>query len=197
MTLFGAVPILECVMDILELIDRVRQNHAIEHATIAVLGRKHDQFGRLGGSAKQDGFFVYGPTTADRIEEAANEAVERLRAGESHLAISPFCGTNFLLGGMTTALLTGMILGTRNRVGRLPQAMGLSALALIGSFRAGGYVQRKWTTKADIGGLEIKGVSQVSGAYRPLHRVYTWLPDVVDEPQAGDGTVSEDSSPSD
>ena len=139
LTLFGAVPILECVMDILELIDRIRQNHAIEHATIAVLGRKHDQFGRLGGSAKQDGFFVYGPTTADRIEEAANEAVERLRAGESHLAISPFCGTNFLLGGMTTALLTGMILGTRNRVGRLPQAMGLSALALIGSFRAGGY----------------------------------------------------------
>ena len=64
---------------------------------------------------------------------------------------------------MTTALLTGAILGTRNRVGRLPQAMGLSALALIGSFRAGGYVQRKWTTKADIGGLEIKGVSQVSG----------------------------------
>ena len=124
-------------MDVLELIERIRQNHAIEHATIAVLGRKHDQVGRLGGSAKQDGFFVYGPTTAERIEDAAQEAVERLRAGESHLAISPFCGTNFLLGGMTTALLTGAILGTRNRVGRLPQAMGLSALALIGSFRAG------------------------------------------------------------
>ena len=169
-------------MDILELIDRIRQNHAIEHATIAVLGRKHDQVGRLGGSAKQDGFFVYGPTTSERIEDAAQEAVERLRAGEAHLAISPFCGTNFLLGGMTTALLTGAILGTRNRVGRLPQAMGLSALALIGSFRAGAYVQRKWTTKADIGGLEIKGVSQVSGAFKPLHRVYTWLPDSVDEP---------------
>ncbi len=169
-------------MDILELIDRIRQNHAIEHATIAVLSRKYDQFGRLGGSAKQDGFFVYGPTTADRVEDAAKEAVERLRAGESDLAISPFCGTNFLLGGMTTALLTGMILGTRNRVGRLPQAMGLSALALIGSFRAGAVVQRKWTTKADIGGLEIKSVSQLGGAGRPLHRVYTWLPDVMDAP---------------
>ena len=164
-------------MDIPELIDRIRQNHAIEHATIAVLARKHDQVGKLGGSAKQDGFFVYGPTTADRIEEAANEAVARLRAGESDLAISPFCGTNFLLGGMTTALLTGIILGRRNRIGRLPQAMGLSALALIGSFRLGGIVQRKWTTKADIGGLEIKSVSQVGGANRPLHRVYTWLPD--------------------
>lgn len=192
--MFGAVPILESEMDILELIERIRQNHAIEHATIAVLGRKHDQFGRLGGSAKQDGFFVYGPTTADRIEDAAREAVERLKAGESHLAISPFCGTNFLLGGMTTALLTGMILGTRNRVGRLPQAMGLSALALIGSFRAGGYVQRKWTTKADIGGLEVKGVSQVSGVYQPLHRVYTWLPGLVDAPPPQNDSAESDRS---
>ena len=164
-------------MDPLSLIERIRQNHAIEHATIAVLARKHDQFGRLGGNATQDGFFVYGPTTADRIEDAAQEAVERLRAGESDLAISPFCGTNFLLGGATTALVTGIILGRRNRIGRLPQAMGLSALALIGSFRAGAYVQRRWTTKADIGALEIKSVSRLGGAGRPLHRVYTWLPE--------------------
>ena len=171
-------------MDIVELIDRVRQNHAIEHATIAVLGRKHDQVGRLGGSAKQDGFFIYGPTTVEYIEEAAQEAVERLRAGESDLAVSPFCGTNFLLGGMATALLTAVVLGTGNSVRRLPQAMGLSALALIGSFRAGAYVQRRWTTKADIGGLEIKSVSQVSGSNRPLHRVYTWLPDIVEKQPA-------------
>ena len=72
--------------------------------------------------------------------------------------------------------------------------MGLSALALIGSFRAGAVVQRKWTTKADIGGLEIKSVSQVSGAYRPLHRVYTWLPDVVDVAPPQNGTVPGDSS---
>ena len=169
-------------MDILMLLDRIRQNHAIEHATIAVLGRRHDQVGRLGGSAKPDGFLVYGPITAERIEDAAKEAVERLRAGQSQLAVSPFCGTNFLLGGMTTALLSAVTLGTRNRMSRMPQAMGLSALALIGAFRAGGYVQKRWTTKADIGGLEIKSVAQLSGGHRPLHRVYTWLPDVVDAP---------------
>ena len=77
--------------------------------------------------------------------------------------------------------------------GGCPQAMGLSALALIGSFRAGGYVQRKWTTKADIGGLEIKGVSQLGGANRPLHRVYTWLPDSVDEPPPSHEATPEDA----
>ena len=182
-------------MDILALIDRIRQNHAIEHATISVLGRKHDQVGRLGGSANLDGFFIYGPTTAERIEEAAQEAIQRLRAGESHLAISPFCGTNFLIGGMSTALLTGIVLGSRNRLGRLPQAMGLSALTLIGAFRAGSYVQRKWTTNADIGGIEVKSVSRLGGANRTLHRVYTWLPDGTDARAQDDRGISEVSSP--
>ena len=177
------------------LIDRLRQNHAIEHATISVLGRKHDQVGQLGGRANFDGYFVYGPTTAERIEEAAKEAVERLRKGEGHLAVSPFCGTNFLIGGASTVLLAYVTLGTRNRIGRLPQAMGLSALALIGSFRLGAVVQKRWTTKADIGGLEIKSVRRVSGGNRPVHRVYTWLPDRVDEPTTAAAEDTENPTP--
>ena len=164
------------------VIDRLRQNHAIEHATISVLGRKHDQVGQLGGRATFDGFFIHGPTTIQRIEEASKEAVERLGAGESHLAVSPFCGTNFLIGGAATALLATVTLGTRNRMGRLPQAIAISAMALIASFRLGGVVQRRWTTKAEIGGLQIKNVRRVSGGNRPVHRVYTWIPDTVYEP---------------
>ncbi len=164
------------------LIDRLRQNHAIEHATISVLGRKHDQVGQLGGRASFDGFFIHGPTTIERIEEASKEAIERLGAGEGHLAVSPFCGTNFLIGGASTALVAAVTLGTRNRIGRLPQAIAISALVLIASFRLGAVVQKRWTTKAEIGGLKIKNVRRVSGGSRPVHRVYTWIPDTANEP---------------
>lgn len=135
--------------------------------------------GQLGGRSIVNGFYIYGTAPTEAIEEAAKEAVERLRAGEEKLAISPFCGTNFLLGGALTTIASAIVLGNRNRVGRLPQAVGVAVLGLVASFRLGAEVQRRWTTLPQVGGLQIERVERKnSGA----HRVYTHYEEPPENP---------------
>ncbi len=74
------------------LIDRVRRNHALEHATIHVLSRRYRDLHVMGRSTP-NGFILYGDLPTDAVYEAAQEALERLRAGERHLAVHPACGT--------------------------------------------------------------------------------------------------------
>ena len=45
--------------------------------------------------------------------------------------------------------------------------------ALIGSFRVGAEVQRRWTTDADVGRMSLEGVVQKRGGRHAVHRVYT------------------------
>ena len=145
----------------------VRKNHAVEHATISVLGRTLDKYGQFGGSSNSSGYYIYGPATRENVLQASEEAVDRLNLGEHQLAISPFCGTNFLLGGAMATLTTGAILGKKNRVNKVPEAFGLSVLALVGAFRLGSIAQRKWTTMAEIGNLNIDSVEEINdGLYK-------------------------------
>lgn len=158
----------------------IRRNHATEHATIAILARRLDLVGQLGGRSVTNGFYIYGPASTEAVEEAAREAVQRLRAGEERLAISPFCGTNFLIAGVLSTVTTALALGSRNRIGRLPQAFGAATLALMASFRIGAEVQRRWTTQSQIGGLRIERVVQTRGGEHAVHRVYTHSPETQD-----------------
>lgn len=151
----------------------LRRNHAAEHATIAILSRRLDAYGRLGGRATFDGFYIFGAAPTAMVEEAAREAVDRLRHGEESLAISPFCGTNFLLAGVLTALGVTLVIGRKNRLQRLPQAATVGVLALLVSFRLGGEVQRRWTTLPAVSELRIERVVQQRGGRHAVHRVYT------------------------
>jgi hypothetical protein len=145
----------------------VRKNHAVEHATISVLGRNLDKYGQFGGSSNSSGYYIYGPATKENVLQASAEAVDRLNLGEHQLAISPFCGTNFLLGGAMATLTTGAILGKKNRLNKIPEAIGLSVLALVGAFRLGSIAQRKWTTLAEIGNLTIDSIEEINeGLYK-------------------------------
>lgn len=121
------------------------------------------------------GFYIYGPAPTDAVEEAAREAVDRLRHGEESLAVSPFCGTNFLLAGVLATVGVGLVLGSRNRMQRLPQATGVAVLAVLASFRLGNEIQRQWTTLPAVGDLRIERVVQTRGGRRAVHRVYTRL----------------------
>ena len=87
-----------------------------------------------------------GPAPTEVIEASAREAVQRLKGGEARLAVSPFCGTNFLLASAVTTISAAVVLGGRGRFQRLPQAVAVGVFALIGSFRVGAEVQRRWTT---------------------------------------------------
>ncbi len=93
---------------------RVRQNHALEHATVNVIEEK---FGKtnLSGYAVKDGFKLLGPADIppELIFQAAQRGLERMKSGEKNLAIHPRCGsslliTNFLVSIVVLLTFIGM-----------------------------------------------------------------------------------------
>ncbi len=58
-------------------LNAVRRNHALEHATIAVMMNKQGPM-RVVGRASPDGFFVWANVTTERLREFATEAETKL-----------------------------------------------------------------------------------------------------------------------
>lgn len=96
----------------LPLILETRRNHALEHATLHMLARTYK--GNMAGHSNPTGFFLLGNFSTQDIWSNATEALERLRGGESGLAIHAGCGTNMA----TTTLLAdfGLAPASRNKV---------------------------------------------------------------------------------
>src|SRR5579862_5480220 len=87
---------------------RVRQNHALEHATVTLLTRDdHD----LSVSARSNarGFTIFADLDPLTVRAASEEALLRLCSGEVELAIHPNCGTNLAVG--TSVLMVGSLVG--------------------------------------------------------------------------------------
>ena len=153
------------------LIDRVRRNHAIEHATIAILAARGHR-PPMGGYSTPGGFWVYGNIPSDDVADAVEDAMERLRAGESRLAVSPYCGTNLAVGIVGAVLLAGLV---RKRVASRAARVPLVAAAVLGAVLArrplGMAAQRELTTLSEVGDAEIVGVRRMSFGRHVLHRV--------------------------
>ena len=138
-------------------IERIRRNHALEHAAVALLlerGAKPP----IGGYSTPAGFVLWAKAEPDAVSQAAHDALELLNDGYSELAISPYCGTNFAaavaLGGIA-AYLAGR---GRGLIPKLRGALvGLAAAAALGR-PAGRLVQRRLTVQADVSGAEIASV---------------------------------------
>jgi hypothetical protein len=157
----------------LDILVSVRRNHALEHATIAVLLAKVGPNTRLVGRASGDGFYIYGKVPTDKIRESAAEALARLKRGESQLAISPLCGTNLAVAGILAGLASLLALGSRSRLQRLPSVLTAAVVAVVGAQPLGRLVQRHVTTSPDVQGLEIVAVTTAGHALAPLHKVKT------------------------
>ena len=78
----------------------IRQNHALEHATIAVLLERLEVRVKMAGYAGLNGFYIMGNVPTITLEEAAYEGLKRLKAGEKDIAVSPMCGTNLAAAGL-------------------------------------------------------------------------------------------------
>lgn len=152
--------------------ERVRRNHALEHATLHVLSREIPNLNVVGRS-DWEGFVVYGEVPLRTLERAAHEGWERLRNGEVHLSVHPQCGTNLAVAGVLAgaAMLIGLLVSRDGRRRRWP----LTALSVMGavflSAPLGPVVQRRLTTNPDMEGVFIAGVSQVRGGRWPTYRV--------------------------
>jgi hypothetical protein len=155
------------------MIAAVRRNHALEHATVSILLGRVGQHTRLVGRASIDGFYIYGNVPADKISECAAEGLARLKRGESHLAVSPLCGTNLAVAGILAGLASLLAVGNRRRFERLPNVLAAAVLAVVSAQPLGRLVQKHVTTSTDLERLEIVGVTSVGRGLIPLHKVKT------------------------
>jgi hypothetical protein len=140
-----------------------RRNHGLEHATIHVLTAMKP--GRpLAGRSTPFGFHLYGDVSDEDVQTAVYDALNRLEAGERHLAIHPGCGTNYLTSGAAASLgaLTVLSLGDRKaRWSRWPDVLIAATLALIIAQPLGPKLQQHVTTCGDMGDLEIVSIRRL------------------------------------
>ena len=160
----------------LPIILKTRRNHALEHACIHILAAKFPKR-HFAGHSNPTGFFLLGNVSTEEIESAVSQALRRLRAGESKLAIHAGCGTNLA----TTILLSGglawlPLMGSRSirrRLWMLPLALAFAVLGFVLSQPMGPWLQANVTTEADLGNLQITDIHPVRQRGVTIHRVIT------------------------
>lgn len=149
----------------------LRQNHAIEHGTVTLLSQRVPGISLVGRSDLQ-GFMLFGDVDTGVVEGAAAEALGRLQAGESALAVHPNCGTNLVTAGVLSGLAATFAVSGRNRswADRIPASLLAATLALIVAVPAGRWMQENVTTSPHVEGLRITGVVRQEGPVT-RHRV--------------------------
>jgi hypothetical protein len=160
----------------LPIILKTRRNHALEHACIHILSAKFPQR-HFAGHSNPTGFFLLGNVSTQEVESAVSQAIMRLRAGESRLAIHAGCGTNLA----TTVLLSGglawlPLMGSkplRRRLLLFPFAMVLALLGFVLSQPMGPWLQANVTTEANLGNLQVTDILPVHTRGVAIHRVIT------------------------
>lgn len=133
---------------------RIRQNHALEHATITVLSGMVPDLS-ISARSSSNGFIIFGNVDLGLLRRALDEALRRLQAGEASLAIHPNCGTNLAVGVslMTIGTMLGLASG-RMRT-RVTSALAASLAGLVAARPLGELVQKHFTTLPDLQGVRV------------------------------------------
>lgn len=153
------------------IINRIRRNHGLEHATIHMLSAKHKNFSAQGNSDHR-GFSlnVYGDLTLEDVQTAVYEAHKRMNAGESHLAVHQNCGTVLITMGTLAAIASQLAFGFEERrqkqsqmnaavfTAALPTAVLATIVALIVGRPLGIKLQANHTVEGDLGDLQINDI---------------------------------------
>lgn len=169
----------------------LRQVHALEHATVWVLGdtsrplnfrttgnRTASDNDLLGGLSTDQGFYLYGQVNPIDLQRAVRIALNRITSGEWNLAVHPRCGTNLSVGMLVTA---GLALGAHLILPRGPieQIIGLGIAAGAAAQLAPdlGSLAQKYLTTAIPFNLAIEEISATPDIWgRPAQFVRVrWL----------------------
>jgi hypothetical protein len=156
----------------------VKQNHALEHATIVLLSRKYPEV-RLSGISFAAGFFVFGDLPTEAILPTAQEALNLLRTTQPELAIHERCGTNLAVAGMLTGLSAMTIARLRRPYSTPNNVILASTAALILARPLGLTVQRYVTTQTPNASMRIEKVSPMNVFGSPAHFVSTDNPEAA------------------
>lgn len=164
----------------LPLILRVRRNHALEHATISVLGERYPNL-RVVGRTSPWGFYIYGEVPTEGLLAAAQEGLRRLRAGQRQMAVHPNCGTNFAIAGILAGVgafltLEGLSIRRRNfweRFASLPLVCSVATMGIVLALPLGTAFQARITTEANVGDMSISGITWERKGGLLIHHVRT------------------------
>lgn len=159
------------------IISRTRRNHGLEHATLNLLAKSHAGKA-FAGHSDGNGFWILGDIPSEELYTAIEDALTKLRAGRSELAIHKNCGTNLLVSGFAAGLagaagLIGAGDKPRDKFERLPLIALFGTAALILARPLGPTLQRKVTVDANPGNLQITGISRHILNGMPAHRIRT------------------------
>jgi len=158
-------------MELGEMVNIIRQHHALEHATVTLLLKRLEGNVRLVGRAGLTGFYLYGDVPTEAVEEAAREALRRLQEGEEELAISPLCGTNIVVAGIMAGIASMIAAKGRDGLRKLDRVLTASILAVLFSQPLGRLVQKYLTTKSDLSDVSIVRVVRMGEGGRTRHKV--------------------------
>jgi hypothetical protein len=172
-------------------VDRIRRNHGLEHATLHVLARRLPRV-PLAGHSDSGGFWIMEQASLDdpqanlddphvrlrAVQEAVDEALRRLRAGESELAVHPNCGTNFVTSGVLAGVAASLAMfgagsKTRDKLERLPLAISLATLTLVSTQPLGLRIQERYTTSGAPGDLQVVSITARQRGRFTAYRVVT------------------------
>ena len=140
----------------------LRRNHALEHATIAVMMEK-EPGRKFNGFSTDDGFFVQGVRSIGEVDSAAREALRRLRSGEKKLAVHRNCGTTIVAANLLAAVffLGALVLGLYLGWDVYLLILGGIVLSLLLRVPLSLFLQRFVTTNADLSNAEVGWVEPV------------------------------------
>jgi hypothetical protein len=153
----------------------VRENHALEHATIVLLSKRFPD-ARLSGVSFASGFFVFGEIPTEAVQPAAEQALARLRGGEPEMAIHERCGTNLAVAGMLTGLSAMTVARLRKPYNTFNNVILASTAALVLARPLGLLVQRYVTTRTPGQTMHVRRVKRMMFLGSPAHFVSTENP---------------------
>jgi hypothetical protein len=161
----------------LPIVSHIRRNHGLEHATLHILAN-YLPHTMLMGHSDFSGFWIIGDVPSELLHAAVQEALARMRAGESQLAVHPNCGTNYVTAGLLAGLAgASSMLGSgkrwSDRLARLPLAVSLATIALIVSQPLGLALQKNVTTSSDLSTLEVVSITHRVHGRVTSHRIQT------------------------
>ena len=127
----------------------------------------------MGGHSNPTGFYLMGGFSKEEIQEAADEAMRRIRAGEKELAIHEGCGTNIATSTLLPAMFAFVPMQQARsniwRVFLIPFAIGLAVIGYFLSKPLGPWLQRNVTTEANLGNMRIVDIIPVrKGLFRVI-----------------------------
>ncbi len=156
----------------------VKQNHALEHATIVLLSRKYSDV-RLAGISFAAGFFVFGDVPTEAILPTAQEALNLLRTTSPELAIHERCGTNLAVTALLAGLSAMTVAKMRRPYGTFNNVVLATTAAIILGRPLGLIVQRYVTTQTPNVSMTIKDVRPLSVFGTAAHFVNTDNPEAA------------------